>query len=319
METLRAVLANDGVVYTRVGGGGESDLYYYTIAGGEVEVGADLGPTILGQTKAYRASTTSNQILFEVTGATDIDVYLWDPATGSSTAVATTASLDDRIVGLTSADEVVIDTELTPVNHNLAIYTHGVPSPTRFVAVTADNEMFEGSLTNGDLIFRTEAGGGDVLNLYDTSLSSVTALTPGGATLDKILSNDKVAYTTAGGVFVVNTTGGPVPVAVAVAGSVFAGETSGGDFTVQVTAAAQLDLELWDESAGAPAVSISAILGDDSFGVGLSNGDILFLREDSGKTTTDLFLWNPGTMMETQLTDTTVNHAVPTAFAADNS
>ena len=30
-----------------------------------------------------------------------------------------------------------------------------------FVAATADNEVFEGSLSNGDLVVRTESGGGD--------------------------------------------------------------------------------------------------------------------------------------------------------------
>lgn len=315
-ETLRKILPNDGVVYSRVGAVGELDLFYYTMADGEVEVGLDLGATILGQTKTFRGSTTSNQIVFEVAGAADIDVYLWDPATAVSTAIAVTASVDELVVGVTALDEVVIDIETTPSNHDISVYSH-VALSMRSVAATADNEVFEGSLSNGDLVVRTESGGGDTLSVYDTVTSSLASLAPAGSSLDAILENDKVVYTTAADVFVVNTTGAPAPVGVGGAGAVFAGEGVGGDFVVQTTVSAQLDLVLWDESAAA-SVTISSALGDDTFGVGLGDGDVLFLREDSGKSTTDLFLWDSATLAEKQLTDTTLNHAVSTVFTASS-
>lgn len=168
-ETLNAVLPNDGVVYSRVGGGGELDLFYYTIAGGEVEVGADLGATILGQTKTYRGTTSSSQVVFEVTGATDLDIYIWDPAIGASTTVLATAALDDNVAAITALDEVVISTEATPTDNDLRIYTHGGAPAVRVVSATGDNEVLEGSLGNGNLVYRVEAGGGDELHQYDTS------------------------------------------------------------------------------------------------------------------------------------------------------
>jgi len=313
-NTLRAVLADDSVVYSRVGGGGELDLFHYTVAGGEVEIGLDLGATVLDQTRSYRASTSSNQVVFEVTGATDLDVYVFDPVSGVSTAVATTASADDVVVGVTALDEVVIETAVSPTNRDVYLFTDGA-SPLRAVAATADNEVFEASLSSGDLVVRVESAGGDTLSLYDTSGSAASALAPAGSSFDQVLENDNVVYTTAADVFVVNTTGAPAPIGVGGAGAVFAGEAGGGDFVVQTTAAAQLDLVLWDESAGA-AVTVSSVVGDDAFGVALDDGDLLFLREDPVKATTDLFLWSSTTLAEKQLTDTTIDHAVSATFSA---
>ena len=70
-----------------------------------------------------------------------------------------------------------------------------------------------------------------------------------------------------------------------------------------------------EESAGA-AVTVSSVVGDDAFGVALDDGDLLFLREDPVKATTDLFLWSSTTLAEKQLTDTTIDHAVSATFSA---
>ena len=66
-------------------------------------------------------------------------------------------------------------------------------------------------------------------------------------------------------------------------------------------------------------MSISSVIGDDSFGAGLTSGEILFQRVVAGKTTSDQFIWDPGTGTATQLTDNTDNHSVVKTYAADNS
>ena len=314
-ETLRGVLGNDAAVYTRLGGGGEQDLFYYTLSGGEVEVGADLGPVIETQTKTYRGTTSTNLVVFEVMGVTAIDLYVWDPGTGASTVVATNP-VDDTFVAVTALDEVVFRTASGVGDDDLSIYTHGGGPAVRSIAGSGSNEVYVGQLTTGDVIYRVEAGP-DELWHFATVGGGTTMLAGGGAAFDAVLMNDHVVYTTAAGVFVIDPAGGPAS-AVAGAGSVFGGEVTGGDFVVEALVSAQFDLVLWDESA-VGAVTISSVTGNDTFGAGLANGDVLFLRVEAPKTTSDLYLWRAAGATTMQLTDGAVDHAVSTTFAADNS
>lgn len=320
-ETLRATLPNGAAVFSRIGGGGEQDLYYFRVGTGLVEIGADLSTTIQAQTKTYKGVTSTNLVAFEVTGATDIDLYVWDPSTGTSTAVDPT-SVDETFVAVTANNEIIYNVATGASNNDVEIYTHGTGS--RDIAVSSDNETYQGALSNGDVVILRESATGDDLYLYDTSGSSLAALAVTGVddyTFNAVLAGDKVAYTRAGGsggVFVVNTTGAPSPTLVGAPGSTYQGQTTGGDFVVQTTVSAQFDIVLWDESATA-VVTISNTTGNDSFGAGVSGGDILFTRQVTGKSTTDLFIWDPGTTTETRITDGTTNHSVVSTFAADNS
>ena len=58
-EKVVGVLADGAAMISRIGSGGEVDLFHYKVSSGLVEVGADLGTTIQGQTKTFRGATSS--------------------------------------------------------------------------------------------------------------------------------------------------------------------------------------------------------------------------------------------------------------------
>lgn len=321
-EEIQGVTSDGAVVFTRVGGGGEKDLYWFKLGTGLVQIGSDLSATVQGQTKTYKGATTDGKVVFEVNAGTHQDLYMWDSATGTSRAIATTG-VSETFAAVTPTNEVVYNVAASGTNNDLRIYTWSTNTD-RAISTDGANDVYKGALSNGDVVFLRESGTGDDLYFYDTSASSTNALATAGAddyVFNKVLTNDKVVYTrngASGGVYVIDT----ATLSVKTAGgpnSVYQGEATGGDFVVQTVVNSQKDLVLWDESAGA-VVTISNATGDDAFSAALANGDVLFTRTPSGQSNKELFHWEAATSTTTQLTTaTTLDHSVVATYDADNS
>ncbi|MEM7205645.1 MAG: hypothetical protein AAF628_35645 [Planctomycetota bacterium] len=324
VETIRAVLPNGGMVFSRVGSGGEQDLHYYHLSTGVVEIAADVS-AVLNRTKTYRGQTTDNRVIFEVTDTASLDLYIWNPSDGLTRSIATTSD-DETFAAVTNQNEVVYHVAASSTNQDVRIYTVST-FVDRAIASGSENESFQGALSNGDVVVLREAGSGRELHLFDTSGSSLAGLATTGSddyTFNKVLASDKVAYTragTSGGVFVVNTTGSPSPTQVGAATSSFAAELTAdsGDFAVLQPSDGRNVLVLWDESLSATRTVTGATGDDHAFGIGLANGKVLFLRRVAAKSSRDLYEFDPATSTETQLTDGTVDHSVITTYSADNS
>lgn len=319
-EQVRAVLPNGGLVFSRVGPGGEQDLYYFHVASGVVEIGSDQSAAVQAQSKTFAGNDGASRVAFEALNGTHRDLYVWDPASGQSRALAATAA-DETFAAVTPAEEFVYHAAPSATNTDVHLYAFDT-NTTRVVAATADNERFQGALGNGDVVILRQTAALDELHRYDTAGSALMPLATGGSddyAFAAVLSNDKVVYAQAGasgGVFVVNTTGAPVPVQVAAAGSSFAAEMSGGDFAAHEPSGGRTVLVLWDESA-ASATTIAGAPGDDhAFGALTSTGKVLFLRRLAAKTTRDLFQLDPATSAETRLTDDAVDYGVAAVYAA---
>ena len=319
-ENLEAVLPDGGAVFTRIGPGGERDLYYFRIGFGLVEIGGDLGATIGSQTKTYAGRTSDSKVIFEVSGTPDTDLYVWNPAIGSSRVVSATVGDDDSLAAVTALDEIVVDITTGAGNNDLSIYNYGTNTLST-VSADGDNDVFKGSLNNGDLVFLREDGTGDQLHLYDTSGASTSTIAASGGSdfaFDLVLDNDNVVYTrvTGGNEVFLYSGGGSSSV---LAGAVtFAGAAAGGDFVIRIDAGGQDDLTLWDESAGTT-VAFTTHAGNETFGFGLSDGRILFSRVETGETNLDLHIWDPTGPSVTRLTTTTEDHLIIQLVMADDS
>jgi hypothetical protein len=304
-ERLQAVLPNGAAVLSRVGGGGESDLWYFKSGTGLVEIGADLSATIQNQTKTWRGCTSTSMVVFEVTAATSVDLYMWNPATGASRAIATTVGKDDLFVAVTAIDDVVYKTAQSGTDDDLFVYRWSTNASTT-IAATTDDEDYVGKLSNGDVIWQrlvTADGALDLFHFHQATGTSTAIATAGtdDYTFKAVLANDKVVYRQDAttpllrlydpvGMTSSTVATGNAPEYVADAG--------GGDFLFRQTVASQLDLFFWDESAVA-VVTVSSTAGDDVYG-GFSNGKVLFTRVISGAA--ELFEFNLGTLVETRLT-----------------
>jgi hypothetical protein len=129
-ERVGGVLANGAVVFTRVGGGGETDLFYFRLGTGLVEIGSDVS-AIATHDKVWHGGGSASQVVFAARTGSVSDLWTWNPNGGQSTSISAlfTAGAFDvfstigagnevvftRVVGLTEADAFFYDLD-TAVN-----------------------------------------------------------------------------------------------------------------------------------------------------------------------------------------------------------
>ena len=322
-EVLRAALANGAVTFTRIGGGGETDLYYVSLATGVLEIGSDLGTTEQGQSKTYAGATSDNKVVFELAAVSGTDLYVWNPSTGATRAIATNSE-EDKFEGITSTDVIVYRRELSTTNHDLYVYTWAGNASTA-VAVTNDKENYLATLSTGDFVYERFANSDSSLDIlvYSVTGASSATLAETGAddfAFQAVLSDDTVVYVHEASTPVLYahpSSGSAIAVATGNA-PVFRQETTGGDFVYETTSAGNTDVFLWDASATST-VTIANAAGDEAFMAYTAAGTVLFTRVTTGNTNADLFVWN-GTSA-TQVTDEDTagqryDHTVVGAFAA---
>ncbi|MBZ0153936.1 MAG: hypothetical protein K8J09_20615, partial [Planctomycetes bacterium] len=107
-EQLQATLPNGGVVFSRIGGGGESDLFCYRVATGLVEIGSDVSG-IATADKVYVGQGSASQVVFTASTGGTSDVYSWNPLNGQTTLVSGTSGNVDAVVGIGAGNEVVFE------------------------------------------------------------------------------------------------------------------------------------------------------------------------------------------------------------------
>jgi hypothetical protein len=316
-EAILAVLPNGGLVFSRVGGTNETDIYYYQNGVGVVEVGADLGATIQDETKTYNAFTNDSRVIFTHDAGSDTNIYVWNPSTLTTATVAN--SSDNETYRAVTANNKIVYTRSVGGTQDDP-YLYDVAGATGAAMSTdAANEIFQAGTTLGDVVFLRENGGGDGLYLWDDSaatLRTVAATGGGDYTFEKALAGGNVAYSHGTGVFRYDATA----LSNATVGGAtysFGGETSGGDFVVSNTVAAQEDLALWDETTDA-LISISSDADNDSFAVNLTDDRVLFFRNVSAAANKSLFVWDEGTTTSARISDVAVDQTVVTTYFADN-
>jgi len=317
-ETILAVLPNGGIVFSRIGGNSETDIFYYENGVGVVEVGADLGSTIQDETKTFNGFTNDSRVIFTHDAGSDTNIYVWNPSTLASATVAATSD-NETYRAVTVNNKIVYTRSVGGSQDDPYLYDVAGASG---AAMSTDgaNEVFQAANSLGDVVFLRENGGGNGLYMWDDSASTLRtiAATGGGDyTLEKALAGGNIAYSHATGVFRYDATA-LSNAAVGGATYSFGGETSGGDFVVSRTVTAQEDLELWDETTDS-LISISSDADNDSFAVGLTGDRVLLFRNVAAAANKSVFFWDEGTpLVTTRLSDVAVDQTVVTTYVANN-
>lgn len=323
-EVLRGTLNNGAVAFTRIGGSGETDLFYWSAATGVVEVGGDLGATEQAQSKTYKGHTSDNKVVFELAATLGSDLYVWNPATGTTRTIATNSE-DDLFEAVTDANGIVFRRENSVSDNDLYVYDWTANS-TDTIRATSDDERYAGSLSNGDVVVQVTAASDSSLDLYvfDVSGASLATIGATGAddfTFRAVLADDAIVYTHDAATPLLRVYASATSTTVATGDApTFAGETEGGDFCFEQTSAGNTDLFLWDAS-GTTVVTIGNAAGDEAFMAWTEANTVLFTRVTTGNTNADLFVWDGTTA--TQLTDEDTaelryDHAVVGQFDASN-
>lgn len=319
-EQTVAVLADGGLVFSRRGDAGETDLFYYRRSLGVVEIGGDVAG-IASQTKTFGGATASNLVAFSANNGGQLDFYVWNPAAGLTAAVGTSAD-NESFASVLPNGNILYYVLTGGTNLDVRLFDVALATSRAFPA-SAVNDLVVGTLSDSRVVVsKAEATGTHLyLATYNgTSVSDTPIVDTTGQsfTLEQVLANDKLVYR--------NVTSGGVTLFVpATSGIITFGATSqfvttmptAGDFVVKIDNGGQFDLSLWDDSADS-IVPVATAATDEELARGLNDGRILFSRAVVGASTRNLFVWQPADQSVVQVTNDEVDHVVQTTFAADN-
>jgi hypothetical protein len=298
-ETVAGVLPNGGVVIARVGGGGETDLWYFERGTGLVEIGADVA-AIATANKGYAACSTDGKVVFTAVAGGVSDLYSWDPTDGQTTSLSAAfgAGAFDVFVAIGSGNEVVWNrvvggSEADAYFYDLDSSTSGT------VRDGADVSEVLGVSSDGTTAYAFVRPSGTPSSVLAVSLIGTPATATwaaGGAVataLGRVANGDVVAQRQDGTALArFDVSAGAWGTAITGVGLTFAGDgLDDGDFVYSLTASSQTDLSMWDASASASVV-VSDTTGNDTYQARTADGTLLFTRVVSGNATADLFVWD---------------------------
>ncbi|MCR9244833.1 MAG: PKD domain-containing protein [bacterium] len=302
-EQLLGLLGNGGIVFSRIGTGGETDLFYFRVGTGVVEIGADIA-ALATRNKAFHAGGAGSEVVFSATNAGNRELFAWDPGTGQTATIV--SGSDNVFDGIGDGNEVVYHTVVSGTEHDAFCYDIDDSST---VTVRDQSDVTTViAVTKGTPAYAIVQGSGATTQIDAVSLvgsPATVSWTPGATVNNTVgqLDNGDVVAQRADGTAINNfdVSGGAWGTQITGAGLAFEGDgLESGDFVFTVTVSAQVDLSMWDES-GAAVVVVSNTAGTDDFQAKTADGTLLFTRIVGTNTNADLFTWDGTT--ETRLTD----------------
>ncbi|MFN3244012.1 MAG: hypothetical protein ACE37K_21075 [Planctomycetota bacterium] len=320
-EQLLATTADGGVVFSRVGGSGERDLFYYRAGYGLVEIGANF-TGLADRNKTFAIADSNSKVVFTALNGGNEELFIWNPSNGQTTAIATGINTEVHDELGTGNELVYID--VVSASEKDAYFYDLDDGTTATLRNSTDRSNVGSILSDGTTSWAVIYPSGSSPPVSAVSLvgtPSVQDWAAGGSVwLGSELANDDLvaerADRTAINVFDVSagTWGTPI------AGTDLNTRGNGldaGDFVYTVDVGGQDDLMMWDASAS-NSVTISSDAADDVFENKAVGAAILFTRAIGSATTADLFVWDGTTV--TQLTGTAgvssgVDHDVTRTFA----
>lgn len=302
-EQLLAVLPNGGVVFSRVGAGGETDLFYFKVGTGTVEIGANVS-ALATLNKAYNAFGTGSQVVFTATNGSNRELYVWDPADGQADAIAT--GTDNVFDAMGDGNEVVYHRVVSGTDHDVYFYDVATSANTQVVDTADVLTVVAVSGSSPAWVFVQGSSTTSQLDAYSLVSSPATASwSPGGTvstTVGVVDNGDIVAQRTDNtAINHFDVSAGAWQTQVVGTGLAFQGAgVDTGDWVSTAGTGASQNLAMWDDSASSIVV-VTTATGADTYQAATANGTILFTRPVGTNTNADLFVWN--TTTETQLTD----------------
>jgi hypothetical protein len=301
-EQVVATLPNGGIVMSRVGGGGETDLFYYKRDVGLVEIGLDQS-SIATWNKTWRAAGTSSQVVFSAESGGVSEIFAWNPVNGQTTNVSATVSAGayDVFAAMGAGNEVVWNRVISGSEADAYYYDldAAVGATLRNSSDISQVLGISGDGTTSYAFVRPSGTTSSVLAISLVASPVTTTNAAGGTvstTLGLLANGDVVAQRTDGTALrLFDVSGGSWNAAITGTGLAFAGDgIDTGDFVYSLTASSQTDLSMWDAS-GTASVVVSNTTGNDVFQAATANDTVLFTRVVSGNSTADLFVWDGST------------------------
>ena len=310
-EQLLATTADGGVVFSRVGSGGESDLFYYRVGSGLVEVGASV-TGLPDRNKTFAVTDTNSKVVFTALNGANEELFFWDPSNGQTTAIAT--GINTEVFGTLGTGNELVYYDVQSATEYDAYYYDLDDGTTATLRDSTDYSRVSAVVSDGTTSWAIIRPDGATSTKIAYSLvaspSSQTWAAGGPTWLGALLANgDYVAERSDGtAIAVFDVSAGTWGTPITGTGLDTGGDgLDDGDFVYKAEVSGQDDLVMWDASA-TTSVTISSETGDDAFEAKAFGAAILFTRRIGTATTDDLFTWDGTTA--TQLTGSTTSSGV---------
>lgn len=320
-EQLQDVLDNGACVFTRIGGGGETDLYYFRIGTGLIEIGAD-NASLDSRNKTYAGTGSNGLVVFTALNAGDEELFFWNPANGVTTAIAT--GVDTEVAGVGAGNEVVYTVVVSGSEADAYFYDMD-DATTATLRDSTDRSVVSAVVDGGSKRWAILRGSGATSDMLAVSLESspdTQTWSAGGAVATVLVpdNGDVVAQRDDGTeINVFDASAGTWGTPITGTGIDVVGVGSDdGDFFYEAEVASQTDLFLWDAS-GTTTVTVSDSTDDDRFEAVTPGGKVVFARKVGSNTAYDLFVWDGTTATRATTSDADEvfhDHVVSGTYAA---
>ncbi|MCB9886424.1 MAG: hypothetical protein H6838_13090, partial [Planctomycetes bacterium] len=191
-EQIAAVLPGGGVVFTRVGTGGEHDLFCFRVGTGLVEIGADVA-ALDTRNKTFCAVGNNGEVVFTALNGADEELWFWNPSNGQTTAIETGVSV--AVDGVGAGNEVVYRIVVSGSEHDISFYDLD-DATTAVVRDASDLGSVLAIVDGGSTRWAIVQGSGATSSVLAVSLvsspSTQTYAAGGAAELGGVLANDDV-------------------------------------------------------------------------------------------------------------------------------
>lgn len=310
-EQVVRAMPSGGVLFTRVGAGGEADLFCYRVSTGLVEVGASQ-TSIEAFHKQVAGVSSDGKVVFTAETTNARSLWAWNSANGVTVdlGAAAGASAWNTVKAVGAGNEVVFESNaFGNTTESDAFFYDLDTAVTAALRDSSDLSTVLGVSTDGTTGWAFVRPSGTTSSLLAISMvgSPATQTWATGGTVSTtigVLGNGDVVGQRSDGTALAlfDVSAGTWGTPITGTGLVFAGDgLDTGDFVYEVTASSQTDLSMWDATAG-NSIVVSNTTGEDTYQVSTADGTILFTRVVAGNTNADLFVFD-GTDT-TRLTET---------------
>lgn len=279
-ERVRAVLPNGGLVLSRVGSGGEQDLYYYRTGTGLVEVASSV-TALDTRSKTCVAVGLDSQVIFTATDSVTTDLYSWSPVDDSLVTLHAGGVAGFAAIGAGNEVIYTVDNGAGDVDAFYYDLDDGSAATLRNGADTSMVLGIAGDTARYALIKGSSATSTVLAVQLTAAPNTITHTASGVVSLARVLTNGNALLHSDNGTEIA-TFNAALAAWSTMSGtgmSVVGDGIDAGDFVYTHAVGAQVDLVMWDQSASAP-VAIATMIGDGRYQA-TSNGKVYWTSVDS--------------------------------------
>src|SRR5262249_28570759 len=159
---------------------GESDLFYFSVSGGLVEIAGTSGSGLADYTKTVLGLDSANRVVLYATSAGTRVLAMADPTTGDLRTIASGSGATQPPLSFVAGSFVAWREFVSGSNYDVRRFSWSA-NASALVANSSDPETAEFLVPTGEVYFSRNLGGGDVDLYYWNGTSAAPIATAGSS------------------------------------------------------------------------------------------------------------------------------------------